>query len=547
MFLNLSKIYRSIPILLLGTIIILLCWLPYPILGGKGTFRIHDNLDSVHVAFKLLDFKNLFNSNNFLINGVRRGSLPTEFNISTWLYLIFGPLKSYILERLIISIVGYLGMWRLLSTRLLKEDKQIITVGVSICFGLLPFWPYGGIGISGIPLLLCAFWNFYEGNWNWRDLLVLLFYAFYSSLILTGLFILIYCVIILLLGWFKRGKLNFQFVIGIFFLSFFYVVTHYRLFMAFLFETDYISHRVEFKTHPIGIKQSLKMGWRLFLNQQDHSESLHRKVILPLVLLTVFFIKTPNRLKEIKFSVLILLVLTLTALFYGFYTSTMLHLVTNFITSVLPIQFDRFYMLSPVLWYILFAFALKTLWNTETIRRTLIYLLLLFQFFIVLSNHELIVNRNNTTYEEYYAEEIYSEVKNEVEKISSDCKVISVGLDPVIAQFNGLKTLDAYFADYPLKEKHEFRKIIEGELNRNEELKVYFDDWGSRRYIFSSELKKKKNHIDTLALNYKLLEKENVQFVLSSVLIDETINPLHLLKFYELNDKKYFLYRTLFP
>lgn len=542
---RLRNVLDNRTLFILGLTISFIFWLPYVIMGEQGNFRIHDNLDSNHVWYSFLNFDNLFKPNGYLINGVRRGSLPLELNVTTWLYLIFGPLKSYILERLIISVVGYWGMWRLLSTRLLKDEKQIITVGVSLCFGLLPYWPYGGIGISGIPLLVCALWNFYEGNWNWRDLLVLLFYAFYSSLILTGFFILVYCVIILAFGWFKRGTLNFQFLIGICFLSLFYVVSHYRLFMAFLVDTDYISHRVEFKIHFTGIKQSLKIGWRLFLNQQSHSESLHRKVILPLFLLTIFFIKTPNRLRELKFSVLIILILTLTALFYGLYSSIMLQSFTNFINSVVPMQFQRFYMLSPVLWYILFALTLKTLWNTETIRKTSIYLLLLFQFFHVLSKHELIVNRNNTTYKEFYAKETYAKIKNELDKISSDYKVISVGLDPAIAQFNGFKTLDGYLSDYPLREKHDFRKIIAGELNRDEELRQYFDDWGSRKYIFSSELKNGKNHIDTLNLNYALLKKENVQFILSSVLISEKINPLKLLEYFEVKGKKLFVYAII--
>jgi hypothetical protein len=523
-------------------IIVLLCWIPYPILGGNGSFRIHDNLDGIHAAYKLLNVNNLFLSNSFIINGVRRGSLPLEFNISTWLYLLFGPLKSYIVERLIISLVGYLGMYRLLSTRLLKGEKQIITVGVSLCFALLPFWPYGGIGISGIPLLVCAFWNFYEGNWNWRDLLVLLIYAFYSSLIFTGFFILIYCLMILLLGWFKQGKLNFQFLLGICFLVLFYIVSHYRLFTAFLFDTDYISHRVEFKIHLTGIKQSLKTGWWLFLNQQTHSESLHQKVILPLYILTLFFIKSPNRFKELKFSIVVLFVLVMTALFYGLYQSKILQSFTSLITSIIPMQFDRFYMLSPVLWYVLFAFTLKILWNTDTIRKSAIYFLIFFQFLIVLANHELIVNRNNITYHDFYAEKTFAKIKNELNKINKDYKVISVGLDPVIAQFNGFKTIDAYFSDYPLKEKHDFRKIIAGELNRNEELRQYFDDWGSRKYIFSSELRKGHNHIDTLSLNYKVLKNQKIQFLLSSVLINETINPLKLLKYFENKNKKIYVY-----
>lgn len=36
--------------------------------------------------------------------------------------------------------------------------------------------------------------------------------------------------------------------------------------------------------------------------------------------------------------------------------------------------------------------------------------------------------------------------------------------------------------------KHKFRKIIASELERNEWLKSYFDDWGNRCYLFFSEI-----------------------------------------------------------
>ena len=41
-----------------------------------------------------------------------------------------------------------------------------------------------------------------------------------------------------------------------------------------------------------------------------------------------------------------------------------------------------------------------------------------------------------------------------------------------------------------MKHKHNFRKLIEDELNLNNERKKYYDGWGSRVYFFSSNLDK---------------------------------------------------------
>ena len=64
------------------------------------------------------------------------------------------------------------------------------------------------------------------------------------------------------------------------------------------------------------------------------------------------------------------------------------------------------------------------------------------------------------------------------------------GFHPAIAQYNGFYTLDSYNNFYPLSYKHEFRKIIEKELEKNKTIRTYFDEWGGRCYLFTDELGK---------------------------------------------------------
>jgi hypothetical protein len=66
--------------------------------------------------------------------------------------------------------------------------------------------------------------------------------------------------------------------------------------------------------------------------------------------------------------------------------------------------------------------------------------------------------------------------------------VVSLGLPPAISQYNGFYTLDIYTDIYTLEYKHQFRKIIEKELEKNPYIKRVFDENAKRCYLFVSDL-----------------------------------------------------------
>lgn len=112
---------------------------------------------------------------------------------------------------------------------------------------------------------------------------------------------------------------------------------------------------------------------------------------------------------------------------------------------------------------------------------------------------------NSFTFDNYYKFEDYKNIK----KIVKDSIVISVGIDPMVAAMNKIKVADGYYTLYSKAYKIRFRKIIEQELEKNEILRKYFDDWGNRAYIFYSD---KEN----LALNFKGAKDLNVKYVISA-------------------------------
>jgi hypothetical protein len=125
-------------------------------------------------------------------------------------------------------------------------------------------------------------------------------------------------------------------------------------------------------------------------------------------------------------------------------------------------------------------------------------------------------------------------------------------LYPCIAQYNGIYTLDGYIQNYPLNYKHEFRKIIEKELRKNEVKRNEFDNWGSRCYLFVNEvpnLEAFKNSIiiKNLELNTTQLKKMKCEYVLSAFEIQNyKQNNLKFIKHFEDKESPWsiFLYQT---
>jgi len=91
--------------------------------------------------------------------------------------------------------------------------------------------------------------------------------------------------------------------------------------------------------------------------------------------------------------------------------------------------------------------------------------------------------RNVYTFNGYYLFSEYEKIK----KIVQNKRVISIGLDPLIAVMNNIKVIDGQHSLYPISYKKKFRKIIEKELENNKLYKEYYDNWGTKVYAFVND------------------------------------------------------------
>lgn len=119
-------------------------------------------------------------------------------------------------------------------------------------------------------------------------------------------------------------------------------------------------------------------------------------------------------------------------------------------------------------------------------------------------------NKYSLNFDKYYNFAAYSKIK----EIVMNNKVISLGLDPMVAVANDIYVVDGYHQLYPLTYKKKFRQVIKYELEKNYTLKNYYDNYGSRVYFFFSDYK----NID---FDIEDLKKLNVSFIISKYQISK--------------------------
>ena len=90
---------------------------------------------------------------------------------------------------------------------------------------------------------------------------------------------------------------------------------------------------------------------------------------------------------------------------------------------------------------------------------------------------------NDLTYREFYSTDLFDKAKEDI----GYCGQWSVayGFYPAILEYNDIATLDGYLGFYSQNYKEEFRKMIAPALDRVEESRLYFDEWGARAYLYS--------------------------------------------------------------
>lgn len=154
--------------------------------------------------------------------------------------------------------------------------------------------------------------------------------------------------------------------------------------------------------------------------------------------------------------------------------------------------------------------------------------------------------------DEFYQPKLFAEIADSIGEKQENYRVVSVGLYPSIPLYNGFYCLDGYSNNYDLAYKHQFEEIIEEELGKDESLRIYFDEWGNRCYVFSSEIPKRyyirkteNLTIKSLELDYEKLYGMGCRYILSGLPIMD--KHLEILKEFDTPSSYYrvLLYRVV--
>jgi hypothetical protein len=280
-----------------------------------------------------------------------------------------------------------------------------------------------------------------------------------------------------------------------------------------------------------------------------------------------------KKTEKMKGLVLLILFALVNAFLWGFKYWGGVNMLRGKFQLLNAFNFSRFYFFNPIIWYLIFALALwiiyKKKWGKPVVS-ILIVLQLLFLFTNYNQDYRHLLGRKtklkySLSYKEFYSEALFKEIDSFINKPKKDYRVVSIGIHPGIAQYNGFYTLDVYSNIYPLEYKRRFERIIEKELNKRPSLKRGFDHNAKRCYILVSELHGKKSirslaftrgitkrdsrlKIKNLELNTAVLKEMGGEYIFSAVeILNYADTGLAFEKVFKRKDSpwKIFLYRVL--
>lgn len=547
--------------LIFALVVIAIYLSPLFILQENAHIRVHDNLDSNLAWYKVLARSGeLFGGVNGaipqIINGLlSRNAFGTEYSVIVWLYAIFPTMVAYGFSQALTRVVAFFGMYLLLKKHLLPGERWItLNVAASLAFALTPFWPSGMLSTLGMPLALWAFLNIRNGEGTLKDYLVLTLLPLYSSIVLGFFFFLSAMAVFWLVDLLKGKGWNFRFLFSIAYMSFVYMVVEYRLLYSFLFKGEPNS-RDEYFHAELPLWRVARLTLKNYVFGHTHVMTVHTLFILPATLIAIYFVFSKKLWKQEKLFVFLFTLNFVLSLWYAFWFYEGWLPLTKKFHFMDTFNFARYHFLRPLVIYASFALALKIIslqgfsWSKTAKWLAVMQILLLGLF-----NDEIIYQKKPSV-KQFYAEELFQEIKEHIALPQEEYRVASIGIHPAIAQYNGFYTLDTYNNFYPLSYKHEFRKIIEQELAKNKTIRKYFDKWGGRCYIFTAQLGKRymikkdsKRHLRDLQLNTDVFKELGGIFIFSALPIDNAEeNQLTLEKVFvsKLSAWKIYLYKTM--
>jgi len=562
-----------------GIAVLFVFLIPYFTLRENAYFMIHDELDDGIFKY-VLYAKNMGINGSFIpefMGGQERYTITVSSFFGILIYKLFDPYDAFAIMLTITVFTAFLGVY-LIGKEL--TDNAFASFFAASCFSYLPFKSMFALNIVGFPLFFWIMIKLYrcKGRQCIIPFLALIFYAsgitlawggFMSIGLLTAFTVIF--LILKLISYFNKKSSFFvamipdrynllYLIIGDIILTAIQTVTSFDLIINTFGNNAPVSHREEMilnarNDHFNYFKELMFIGG-------SHSECSSRylaiSALLLIIALPIIFhiLKKHDRdikdiVKKYRSLVFFYVANILNALFSLLWMSGYsVNLRQDMGGIFKTFQLNRIYWMMPACWMCILALEiailldiaklihqekilkkwrfLSTLAVASSAAIMFLYAKNVYLSSPVYHNLRLMVfpeTYHTDTWKDYYAKELFDEIKGAIGKPTDEYRVVNIGINPAVALMNGLYTIDGYSTDYPLEYKHEFRKIMEGELDKNEGNKAYFDNWGNRCYIFADELGistglyNDTDIIENLDIDTSQIKKMGAEYILSAAKI----------------------------
>lgn len=555
-----TEIKKERRLILFALLVLAIYLSPLFILQENAHIRVHDNLDSNLAWYKVLAesgemFGALESTIPQIINGVPRNTFGTEYSIIVWLHAFFPTMIAYGISQALTRVVAFFGMYLLLKRHFLPGNQWLfLQVATALAFALTPFWPSGMLSTLGMPLALWAFLSIRKGEGTAKDYMVLTLMPFYASIVLGFFFFLSAMGILWLVDVIRGRGWNLRFFLAIAYMTVVFMLVEYRLVYSFLFSTEPNS-RDEYFHASLPFWRAVRLTLKNYVLGHTHVMTVHGLIILPVTFIAIYFVCNKKLWKQERLFVFFFILNFLLSLWYAFWFYKGWLPLTKIFHFMDTFNFARYHFLRPMVIYVDFALALMIIsrqglsWSKTAKGLAVLQLLILGLF-----NEEIIYHKKPTV-KEFYAVELFEDVKRHIGLEQRDYRVASIGIHPAVSQYNGFYTIDTYNNFYPLAYKHQFRKLIEKELEKNNTIRKYFDTWGGRCYIFTAQLGKRymikkdsKRQLKDFQFNTEVFKEMGGRYIFSAIPINNAEeNRLSLEKVFESKSAawKIYLYKTL--
>lgn len=480
-------------------------FLPLLLNGSHAYVRIHDNLEGEWAWLMLL--VKWGQALNFspeavipqLLGGQPRMVLPTGLSVNTLLIWLLGGLGGYKVSYMLTRLLAFWGMYRLLRTYFLPDESDaFLRVGVALAFSLVPFYVQFGGALQ--PFLLYSLLQLLRRKDTWTDWVCLLLVPLYSSIVWMGTSTVMVAGL-LWLGWsvWKR-RVHLRPAIGVGVLAASYAVVNFPLLQLYWAE-DFTSHRKAYDALAmLDINFYGSLLEAIFLCTVGH---YHVGTVVALPLLVgagVALLKGRSqgiggmfryRLLQLGLCLGLVGILSLVYALYPYLAAPL----DDFLPLLSELRLNRMIILLPLLFFVVFALTLGLLRYMGFARSALGVLVASQLVMGFWANDEWLHNMRRLMgasvkpgYAEFWAEGLFRRIAAHIGAPQYTYRVMSLGIHPVVAQYNGFYTLDGLLPLYSLQHKQRFRAIIADEISKDPRLLAYFDEWGNRCYLFSAEL-----------------------------------------------------------